>query len=84
MEGVVFFVLLDVEFVGFIREDLVVLLDVYVYILLVGWGYDCWFDKFFILIVFFNGKLGFSVEYFWVDCFILGYMWEFILVIECF
>ncbi|XP_055001766.1 carnitine O-palmitoyltransferase 1, brain isoform isoform X2 [Sorex araneus] len=84
VEGAAFFVSLDWEPRGLMKENPAASLDAYAHALLAGRGYDRWFDKSFTLIVFSNGKLGLSVEHSWADCPISGHMWEFMLATECF
>lgn len=83
IECVVFFVVLDEEFYCYDFED-EVSFSFYGKVLLYGNCYNRWFDKFFIFIFFKNGQLGFNVEYVWVDVFIIGYFWEFVLGIDSF
>ncbi|XP_006898784.1 PREDICTED: carnitine O-palmitoyltransferase 1, brain isoform [Elephantulus edwardii] len=84
VEGAAFFVSLDSQPAGLMKEDPAASLDAYAHALLAGQGHDRWFDKSFTLIVFSNGKLGLSVEHSWADCPVSGHMWEFTLATECF
>uniref|UniRef100_H2LR59 Uncharacterized protein n=1 Tax=Oryzias latipes TaxID=8090 RepID=H2LR59_ORYLA len=84
IERAAFFVTLDDEEQGTMRDDQPASLDNYAKSLLHGKCYDRWFDKSFSVIYYKNGKSGINGEHSWADAPVVAHVWEYVLATDSF
>ncbi|KAF6734808.1 Carnitine O-palmitoyltransferase 1, liver isoform [Oryzias melastigma] len=84
IERAAFFVTLDDEEQGTMRDDQPASLDNYAKSLLHGKCYDRWFDKSFSVIYYKNGKSGINAEHSWADAPVVAHVWEYVLATDSF